>query len=772
MKLSWFKKSQMASLASLPALLALLAIAQGRNAIAQTEVPSVNVTSERSTTPPFAGPNTVEGITAQKIGETVNILDTPDALKYLPSLMVRKRDSADFGGATLATRIWGVSYSAKSMVTVDGMPISNQLFNDNNYGPPKWFVVSPEEIDHIDVMYGPFSAAYSGNTMGALVDITTQRPTKAFEGALSMTSATQSFSLFNTRGNYHTEEAAALLGGRSEALTWRLNLNHEDAHTQPRTFATGASSIASDQAFPYVKKDGSNGGYYLGATSFLHGVSDNVNAKVTLDLNRDTQLTLSSGVFLGNTDSSAQSYMGNGFCATGNGSCTTLASGVYGYKQEQGVNGVSLKTNTQGIWDYDLQWSNFRYLHDVQRTAGYLNNDGSAVNNVAGKPGSVRDMSGTQWSQFDAKGIYRPTDAPAHQISVGYHLDNTQLKSQTNNVLDWQNTNAGTMTGLAQGTNQTQAVWLQDAYQASERLLTTVGGRFENWRSNHGGVFASGTGALTQPAVSVDHFSPKLSALWSLEDGASLKASLANAERFPTVGELYNVATCTTGCTGNQAFPYSPNPAIIKPENVNAFELTYAKPLDHANVRVSFFAEDVKDALIAQYGYLNPAQPNGLYSYWMNVKKVRSRGLELSSEVQKFWVDELALVSSLTVVDSVMAANDGVTSLGKSVAGNKTPGVSPLRLKFVATYRPNDKLTLALAGSYQKQFYSSIDNNDVNANTYQGFSGYSLFDLKARYRFDDKLSASAGIDNLFDRKYFLYHPFAQRTVVANVHYDF
>ena len=46
MKLSWFKKSQMASLASLPALLALLAIAQGRNAIAQTEVPSVNVTSE------------------------------------------------------------------------------------------------------------------------------------------------------------------------------------------------------------------------------------------------------------------------------------------------------------------------------------------------------------------------------------------------------------------------------------------------------------------------------------------------------------------------------------------------------------------------------------------------------------------------------------------------------------------------------------------------------------------------------------------------------
>ena len=116
----------------------------------------------------------MESNTAEHIAESVNIMDTPDALKYMPSLMVRKRDSADFNGATLATRIWGVSYSAKSIVTVDGMPISTQLYNDNNYGPPKWFVVSPDEIDRIDVMYGPYSAAYSGNSVGAVVDITTR----------------------------------------------------------------------------------------------------------------------------------------------------------------------------------------------------------------------------------------------------------------------------------------------------------------------------------------------------------------------------------------------------------------------------------------------------------------------------------------------------------------------------------------------------------------------------------------------------------------------
>jgi hypothetical protein len=49
--------------------------------------------------PPF--PGTVVSTSASQIADTVNAMDTPDALKYLPSLMVRKRDSADYGGATL-----------------------------------------------------------------------------------------------------------------------------------------------------------------------------------------------------------------------------------------------------------------------------------------------------------------------------------------------------------------------------------------------------------------------------------------------------------------------------------------------------------------------------------------------------------------------------------------------------------------------------------------------------------------------------------------------
>ena len=46
--------------------------------------------------------------------------------------------------------------------------------------PPRWGMVIPEEIERVDVMYGPFSAAYPGNSVGAVVAFTTRMP-QAFE---------------------------------------------------------------------------------------------------------------------------------------------------------------------------------------------------------------------------------------------------------------------------------------------------------------------------------------------------------------------------------------------------------------------------------------------------------------------------------------------------------------------------------------------------------------------------------------------------------------
>src|SRR3954468_1953229 len=115
------------------------------------------------------------GISAPRIKESVNVLDTPDAVKYMPSLFVRKRNYGDTQ-ATLGTRVWGTSSSARSLIFADDVPITALIANNNTLGGPRWGMISPDEIARIDVMYGPFSAAYSGSSMGAVMTITTRQP--------------------------------------------------------------------------------------------------------------------------------------------------------------------------------------------------------------------------------------------------------------------------------------------------------------------------------------------------------------------------------------------------------------------------------------------------------------------------------------------------------------------------------------------------------------------------------------------------------------------
>ena len=90
---------------------------------------TVVVTGNRPTSLPTQIPTTIEGITAAEIARTINALDAEDALKYLPSLLVRKRYIGDYNHAVLSTRASGTGNSARSAVYADGILLSNYLGN-------------------------------------------------------------------------------------------------------------------------------------------------------------------------------------------------------------------------------------------------------------------------------------------------------------------------------------------------------------------------------------------------------------------------------------------------------------------------------------------------------------------------------------------------------------------------------------------------------------------------------------------------------------------
>src|SRR5437868_8401871 len=110
--------------------------------------------------------------------------------------LVRKRYIGDYNHAVLSTRASGTGNSARSMVYADGILLSNYLGNGAGF-TPRWGMVAPEEIDRVDVLYGPFSAAYAGNSVGAVVDYVTRMPT-AFEAHAKIGYATQQFDMYAT----------------------------------------------------------------------------------------------------------------------------------------------------------------------------------------------------------------------------------------------------------------------------------------------------------------------------------------------------------------------------------------------------------------------------------------------------------------------------------------------------------------------------------------------------------------------------------------------
>ncbi len=122
---------------------------------AEPSLPAVTVREAPSLLERNQLPGTSESITAPQIADTVNLMNVEDALKYLPSLILRKRNFGD-QQAVLATRTSGLGQSTRSLVYADGILLSTLIGNNNSNASPHWSLVSPEEIERIDVLTGRF----------------------------------------------------------------------------------------------------------------------------------------------------------------------------------------------------------------------------------------------------------------------------------------------------------------------------------------------------------------------------------------------------------------------------------------------------------------------------------------------------------------------------------------------------------------------------------------------------------------------------------------
>jgi len=739
---------------------------------------TINVTAERedrSSVKPIqliTLPVTVS-ITQRRAEETVNLVDAEDAVKYLPSVFLRKRNNGDTQ-ATLATRVWGTSSSARSLIFADGVPLTALIANNNTVGGPRWGLVAPPEVERIDMMMGPYSAAYSGSSMGAVMEITTRLP-KKFEGQIQQTQAVQGFDLYGTKRNFGTSQTGASVGDRFGNFAFWASGNYQKSNSQPLSYVTSGSTPAGTTgAYPDSNKLNAAANV-LGASGLLNTHMTNGKIKAAYDITPTLRASYTYGLWRNDGNSGIDPYLTNAQGQPTFGNQASFASGVYNIDQRHTAQAFTLRTDRKKDWDVELIGSTYRFNYDQQRSPAGVASGGAASFTPNGR---VAVLDGTGWGTLDLKSTWKPAgQLSRHTISSGAHYERYSLKNSTYNISNW--TNGGSRTGIfteGDGKTETKALWAQDQWYITPDLKLTAGGRLEDWRGYDGvnvsstkadchGTLVSAGGRCIQPEVSGTKFSPKALLSWHASQDWTFTGALAKAYRFATAAELYQIVS--TGPTSA-----SPDPNL-KPDNVVSTELRAERRFSRGSVQLSLFQDDVHDAIISQFKTLSGSTQ--AVSFISNVDHVRARGAELAFGTSDVLIKGLAFSGNVTAVDPKTLALSGRGSAADTTAvssaiGKQLPNIPKWRSTLTALYRPDEHFTFTLAARYSSKLYTTLDNLDVRYNTYQGFSEWFVMDSKVNYRVNENWSTSLGVDNLLDRKYFLFHPFPHRTFLAGLKY--
>ena len=763
-------------------------------------------------------PATTETVTSKDINNTINAMRSEDTIKYLPSIQVRSRYIGDTN-APVGWRTSGTGLSARGLVYADGIMLSSLLGNNNsNTGSPRWNMVSPSEIERVDVMYGPFSAAYSGNSIGGVIEMTTKMPEK-FEAGVDIKSTWQTYSMYDHPTTYDSQLYSFNIGDRVGDFSWRFDVNHLDSHSQPITYvnplnstvrATAADTVvtgAIQNANPYNQAS-----QVLGEGNINHAIQDNFKWKLAYDITPTIKASYTLGLWTNDNKGSTNSFLTNAAGIPVTSGNVNIGGKQYALSTGAGAtspsfaeswadqltwsHAMNIKSSTGGIFDWDLSGSVVELGRDYSRSPTQAPN--FAASNGAGR---ITSLGGTGWHTADAKGIWRPQFYGQHEVSFGFHHDLNYLNNPVYETTEnWTGATNGTMSSNSKGKAQTEGYWLQDAWDFHKDWKLTLGGRLESWHA-FDGYNASNLGTKNAQGVATSianatykqvwqddrsefHFSPKFKLGWQATQDLKVSASVARAFRFPTVTELFQTTTIGTGATA-QFINGNPN---LKPEDALSSELATEYSLgdgkywNSGRLRLSLFQERVNNAIYSQNTILANGSVTSLPS---NIGQTQTYGIEFAGDAQDVGIQGLDISGNATWTDSRITQNAAADAASLKAGGTsanplafapsegaRQPRVPEWRASATIAYRPTDKWNNSVSMRYSSPQFSQLNNTDTNGGTYIGNTGFFVVDVRSKYQITKQLAVAAGIDNINNDKYWIYHPFPQRTYFAELKFNY
>lgn len=720
----------------------------------------VVVTATRSPLDPNL-PTTTESRDAAQLREQ-NFVNVEDALRYLPATTIRKRYIGD-RNSLIGGRSASELQAPRGLVYADGYLLSQFL---GQFNAPRWNMVAPEELARIDVLYGPFSALYPGNSIGTTVVMTTRQP-KRFEGSARLNYFTQDFDDAGFSGSYGGHQESAWLGNKSGDWSYTVSTNRLQNKSQPMQYLSlQTPSKAGGNAIPVsgaiAAFDPTGKPWYL-AGPIGSAIEDNTQEQVKLKLGYDFSPALygealyaywhnqgkRSGASLLRDGAGNPVYAG---LVSIDGMRFSIPDNAYApqnVEEAHGMLGLTLKTRHKTGWNASAIATLYDITTDLTRSAASM---------ATRSPGTYADNSGTGWKTLDVQGTYTPGKGEAHALAIGYHINRYDLRNRTFTSSEWSAGEPGARVSAFSGETSLQALFAQDTWKLSPRWATTLGMRYEEWKASDG-KRDSATTSISYPERKDTAWSPKASLSFLPGGDLVLRASVGKGVRFPTVAELFQGSI-----SGNTLVNNNP---VLKPERSLARELTAEKGFmfggSSGSVRVSLFEDDIRDTILSQTNTL--VFPN--VTNIQNIDRVRTRGVELSASATDVGVSGFDLGGNIAFTRSIIVENTN----NPITVGKNWVRIPRVRANLIATWRA-EQWTTSAAMRHAGREYANLDNSDINPDVYGGTSSYTVFDLKTRYAINRQIDVSFGVDNLLNRKYYVFHPYPGRTLFGELHANF
>jgi iron complex outermembrane recepter protein len=728
---------------------------------------------------PVEPPNSVVSRTAEQL-RAQNVVNPEDAIRNLPSTTSRKRYIGD-RNALVGGRSFGTLQPSRALVYLDGYLLSNFL---GRFDAPRWNMVTPEALERVDVLYGPFSAVHAGNSIGTTIVMTERTPTK-LEWGFRATSASQHLDQYGEADAYPSGQLSAYAGARARSGLWgAVAFNRQDAMSQPmQYFAVTANDAGAFPAAPgeavhvtgiqYDNDPRGRARALFGASSGAIDRTVQDAVKVRLGYGRTAAYEVSGLAAAWRNETATRNttfirdqhgtevWQGRVTDGVNQFSIPATALAPSTRDELHSQLGLTVRTRRPQGWNGSVVVSDYRILEDVSRQAG-------APDPVAagGGPGTATRRDGTGWGTFELQATRTPAGGGRHTVTVGVHRNGYRLDNVVRTSTDWRSIET-TLNQRYTGRTAVNAVYAQDVFRLRDGLTLTLGWRaewFEAWdgtqlarvascapgsaaecRPNGDGTFDR---TVLYPRRTLGGQSPKASLTWTATDALLIRASVGRGVRFPNVEELYNGTVTATSVTVSD--PH------LEAERSNAVELSAERFWTRHVLRATFFSDDVHDAILRQSD--STVTPRVVRT--SNVDRVRTPGLELVWTGRDLLVPRVTIEANATFADSKVVRN----SRDPLMEGKYWLRVPKTRGSVVVAYRPTPKWLGSIGYRHQGRAYNDVYNLDVFPNVYGGVSSIDQLDARVGYKPMPFAEVAFGIDNLTNSRAYVSHPFPGRTL--------